>query len=605
MIVPMKKVWVLTSARDEDRSLDHLGHVGVLHLEPSRERESPAAASIRGELMILDRAVEICGGDSRLPVPELTEQQIMEKARRLVELMALIQEDESRLAALEQAQMESPAALSVDPSSLQMLEQRNIHLNFRRALREDIARIPEGLAHAVVASEGRELVLAFFTRDETIPEWLGRMDLPMRRPEETESLAEAARGRRSRHESEVKNLRDFSGSFEAQRAIHENRRIFEEARSVLEHEGPVSVLAGYCPSNRVKEVQEEALRAGWAVLVQEPDRDDPVPTLLKPSRFGRVFSPVMKVISVLPGYREGDPSALLAPFFALFTAVLLDDAGYGLLLVLAGLILRRRLRTHASDATLLILVLGAATMIWGALRGTWFGLEAASQVPLVRALSLDVFADPEQASAVTLRLCLLIGVIHLSAARLLTLVRKWPSWRVLGEAGWVCFLWGMYGLIGTLLLGSPLGWAEGSLVVAGLTTAIVFTGGGDRGSASAADYARNIPLVLLNGLGSLSDIVSYLRLFAVGLASQMLSTAFNDLAAGTVASGPPWGWLGGAVIFIAGHSTNILLAAMAVLVHGVRLNLLEFSKHAGTEWAGISYRPFAFKSRGVWEGART
>ncbi|MGW8323857.1 MAG: hypothetical protein ACWGSD_20135, partial [Thermodesulfobacteriota bacterium] len=136
----MKKVWVLTSARDEDRSLDHLGHVGVLHLEPSRERESPAAASIRGELMILDRAVEICGGDSRLPVPELTEQQIMEKACRLVELMALIQEDESRLAALEQAQMESPAALSVDPSSLQMLEQRNIHLNFRRALREDIAR---------------------------------------------------------------------------------------------------------------------------------------------------------------------------------------------------------------------------------------------------------------------------------------------------------------------------------------------------------------------------------------------------------------------------------------------------------------------------------
>jgi len=605
VIVPMKKVWILSRRREEEGTLELLGRTGVLHLESVAGMPSHESATLREEMALLGSALELCGPEVEQPVPAISEGQILERARRIRALEGLLREDESRLHEMLETQTSGPGVPGLNISELEFLEQRGIHLSFRRVLKEDLAGIPHDVAYAVVQRAGQELILAVFSRKESLPKPMQETTLALRNPAETERLVEAERTRLIRHRMEMKELQTLSGSFRTLKARLEDRLSFETARAAFAHEGPVSIIVGYCPSDRVREVEQMAEKGGWALLVQDPDRDDPVPTLLRPSRTGGLFAPVLKILSVLPGYREGDPSGLLAPFFALFTAMLLDDAGYGLLLLVAALFFREKLRRTDPDAWRLLLTLGGATMAWGALHGSWFGLGVIADHPVARLFVLDIFRETVPgARESAIRLCLIIGVIHLSAARVLNAFRYAPSRATAAETGWIVFLWGMYGLIDFLLLGGTAGWPEAVLMGGGFLIAVLFGGEGRGRDFSATQFARNIPLVILNGLGSLSDIVSYLRLFAVGLASRMLAQAFNDLAAGAFFSDYLLGPVLGALIFAAGHVTNVLLAAMAVLVHGVRLNLLEFSKHAGTEWAGISYRPFAFKSRRTWEGAR-
>ncbi|MDY7032473.1 MAG: ATPase, partial [Thermodesulfobacteriota bacterium] len=168
----------------------------------------------------------------------------------------------------------------------------------------------------------------------------------------------------------------------------------------------------------------------------------------------------------------------------------------------------------------------------------------------------------------------------------------YPSLSFLSELGWMALVWGIYWIARFLVLSEEMNPLGLSLTIAGMSLVVLFGSQGKDGLIRGfVKGLTDLPINALTGIGSLSDLVSYIRLFAVGLATKEVAVAFNNMAADA-------GFEGAVSIMIAvfilifGHTINIMLAAMAVLVHGIRLNLLEFSRHLNIEWSGIPFRPF-------------
>ena len=166
-----------------------------------------------------------------------------------------------------------------------------------------------------------------------------------------------------------------------------------------------------------------------------------------------------------------------------------------------------------------------------------------------------------------------------------------PSLRAFSEVGWVCVLWTAYFLARSLILGEVFPEEAKGLFITGTALIILFT-----------NPTKNIFKTVGSGIGdfllriinSFTDLVSYIRLFAVGAATVAVADAFNQMASGIGGGNLLAGFLT-AFVLLFGHTLNILLGAMAVLVHGVRLNVLEFSSHLNMEWSGTEYSPFRGK----------
>jgi V/A-type H+-transporting ATPase subunit I len=188
-----------------------------------------------------------------------------------------------------------------------------------------------------------------------------------------------------------------------------------------------------------------------------------------------------------------------------------------------------------------------------------------------------------------MRVSFTLGAVHLSLAQLWRFVRYWPDLRCLGSLGWALFIWGMYGVVNMFVLRTSLGWETPwpYLLLSGASLAILF-------ASPSRNPARMLALGLaqfpLSMLAAFSDVISYVRLMAVGLASSVLATSFNDIALSapslvlTIA------------VLVLGHSLNLGLALIAMFAHGVRLNMLEFASNLGMQWTGFPYQPFMRRS---------
>jgi V/A-type H+-transporting ATPase subunit I len=176
--------------------------------------------------------------------------------------------------------------------------------------------------------------------------------------------------------------------------------------------------------------------------------------------------------------------------------------------------------------------------------------------------------------------------VHLSIAHLWNIVRKINSGQAFVDLGWLFCTWALYTVVLELVLDVTLfpfvKTANMPLLGIGVVSIII-------GLLLTKSYIGIITL-FLDVISNFVDIISYIRLYAVGAASLAVAQAFNEMALGVGFEG--FASLGAALILFAGHGLNIILGAMGVMVHGIRLNTLEFSGHAGVEWAGIHFNPF-------------
>jgi V/A-type H+-transporting ATPase subunit I len=229
------------------------------------------------------------------------------------------------------------------------------------------------------------------------------------------------------------------------------------------------------------------------------------------------------------------------------------------------------------------MVVGAVSMVWGCLTNAFFGF------PLLPVTLIPIELT-DQSRLFMMRLSFIIGAIHLSLAQLWQAVRYFPDLRWLNRLGWALFVWGMYGVVNMFVLQGEMTWQTPwpYLLGAGAVLAIVF-------ATPSANLVKMLGMGLaqfpLSMLSAFSDVISYVRLMAVGLASSVLAVSFNDMALES-------GFLPLTIlVLVLGHSLNIGLAMIAMFAHGVRLNMLEFGNNLGMQWIGYPYRPFAQRTQ--------
>jgi V/A-type H+-transporting ATPase subunit I len=279
--------------------------------------------------------------------------------------------------------------------------------------------------------------------------------------------------------------------------------------------------------------------------------------------------------------------------FSMFFGMIVADAGYGLLMAAALLFFWKKLGTTAAGAKAryLFLAIVAVTIVFGALSGSYFGLAPAPDSLLGRLRVLD-FENRGQMMA----LSILIGVTHLTIANLISAWNARGSSRALGSIGWVLVM------IGALMMAAGLletNWSSGVapigkwVVALGFAAVLLFSSDRPLRSTRLRDWGGRIleGLMALTGISKLfGDVLSYLRLFALGLASAQLAVTFNQLAS-DMTQFRGLGFLLAIVILIAGHGINLVLGLMGGVVHGLRLNCIEFFNWSLTE-EGYPFRSF-------------
>ena len=403
----------------------------------------------------------------------------------------------------------------------------------------------------------------------------------------------------------LENAARYIPSFHAQMLKTQNDVEYSSVSNTSEGTDGLVWLSGYIPEPEVEHFRAAAAEHGWAWAMDDPAEDDEqIPTKVKYTKITRLMIPVFDILGTVPGYHEYDISFWFLGFFTLFFAMIIGDAGYGCLFMLcaAGLTLKnKKAGKPAGNAALLLWVLSAATVVWGALTGTWFGLEDAMKIPLLKSLVIPNFANypayfnvstTQQQNSI-MKFCFILGTIQLSLACLMNIRKKLGqkdlSW--LSDLGWLCSICALYFVVLYLVIGAQINLIPAAVVVVIGFLLVVCFGGMSPDKTFAQGLKAGLGdafTVFLNTISAFGNIMSYIRLFAVGMASLAIAQSFNNMAAGF--SGPLI--IVGALIMIIGHGLNVVMGLLSVVVHGVRLNLLEFSGQLGMEWAGIAYDPF-------------
>jgi len=597
MILAMKKASLIVLDSRREESLRQLRRLGLMHVQQmpgssdSLSRMQEQKSTLERSLLLLPQEVQAAPVDDNKPADV---ERCVQRAREAAEAIDRIRELRESLEHLRRDEERLASWGGVDPRDIAELRQKGVTVTLHVVSDGQLRELQQSAVSHFVVGRERKLVHLALVRVGAEPS-----------PES--ELEEAALPERG-----LRQLRQERGELEQAMAAEEQRLgaiaaqrgqllealetlkhdiLFERTRVGMGSADPVAYLVGYVPVKRVEVLSEAARRSGWGLLLEDPGAEETVPTCIENPRWLRIIEPVFKFLGTLPGYREPDISFWFLLFFSLFFAMLIGDAGYGAVILALTLFARLRLPRARGPFTTLMLVMSVATIAWGVLAGTYFGVEALARNPILSRAVIPAIASFGYANTSTIMLiCFVIGAIHLTLAHTIGFLRRLPSISALTDLGWIAVLWGMFFVVRYMVLKLPLHPSAPWLVLGGMAAVTVAGEQKGRFFKGVLMGLAKLPLKLLNVTSAFADIVSYVRLFAVGLASVQISKSFNGMAAG-IGFGIPTGLFAALILFF-GHALNIAMGALSVVVHGIRLNMLEFSGHLGMEWTGVPYEPF-------------
>ena len=368
---------------------------------------------------------------------------------------------------------------------------------------------------------------------------------------------------------------------------------FNEAKNhtELQAEDKVMLLEGWVPETREKELTDFLEKQDVLYIQEEARAEDPakVPILLKNNKFARVFQPLQDLFS-LPHYHEIDLTPFFAPFFMMFFGFCLGDAGYGIFILLAVTLYKH---TKAKPKMKVYLTmaqwLGLATVIMGIIGGTVFGINL-TQVDWTGDVR-NIFLDPQQ----LFYLSLAVGMLQILFGMVIKAANLWRQngfVYALSTFGWILAIVALLVFSG----GDQLGWFEkaevssiyhGVLIASGV---LIFL---------FSDPKINVFARVGKGVwdaynvvtGVFGDLLSYIRLFAIGISTAILGLVINEIAI-TFGQIPYAGPLIFVIILLVGHIGNLLISGLGSFVHPMRLIFVEFYKNAGFDGGGKRYKPF-------------
>ena len=601
MIVPMRKVWLVAPEEGRGETLERLRELGAMHLA-GQGQGSDTLEQLREQRALLERALAALpalkkGETASAPGPASPEEleRSLQAAKCILEISDRLHTLEEELERLVREQDRLSLWGDFEPEVVRGLEERGVLVRLHELTTEQYRHFPEESRHWVVGRTREMVRVATVTIAGEQPADLPEYVLPPNGPGELQKRSEARKAELDGLRKRMVDLEGETGALRRGVANLEERIDFEQARADMVQEGRVAWLSGFVPVDAVDRLKKTATESGWALLIGEPAADEAVPTLIRNPRWVRIINPVFRVLDTIPGYREYDISFWFLLSFSLFFAMLIGDAAYGLLFLAVTAFIHWKMRDKPVEPFILMYVLSGSTVVWGAITGTWFGMESIARLPFFSWFVIPQISTwaPESGRTVML-MCFLIGAIHLSIAHGINIVTYFPSPKAIANLGWLIMVWGMYFLVRYIVMQLPLNPLAPWLAGGGFLLITIFEEQQGSFLKGMGMGLAKVPLKALNSISLFADIISYVRLFAVGLATVEIAKSFNAMA---LAGG--WGFPGGliaAFVLLLGHALNIVMGGMSIIVHGVRLNMLEFSGHLGLEWSGFAYRPFSKRS---------
>ena len=366
-------------------------------------------------------------------------------------------------------------------------------------------------------------------------------------------------------------------------------------------ENLLSVLEGFAPVENDAELCRNFDEMGVLYLKEDAREEDNPPIRLRNNRFVKMFESLTGMYG-MPDYGEYDPTPVVSIFFLLFFAMCLGDAGYGLVLILVGLAIKKGwVRISMFDGIGgLIATLGAATAVIGSALGTFFGMSIINLVPEGSAAHAyyefvgSNIPTPMGELPFQMLLALGIGVFHICLAMIIKAVgytKRFGFKENIATWGWLILIVG--GLIvallgvGKLISGEAIKWA---VIAIGAVSALAIYIFNTPGRNPLINVGAGLWDTYNMATGILGDVLSYIRLFALGLAGGMLGAAFNDLGVMVLGDGGI-NWVFFILILLIGHVLNLLMSCLGAFVHPLRLNFVEYFKNSGYEGKGKTYKP--------------
>ena len=613
MITPMHKVTLFISTRHRDEALQELRKLGVVHVQHVRPPQSDDISELESALNNVEKCRQILDNTER-PVD----------LRKITDLKAddIVAEVHSLVAEKQQlaARIEEKSTLlewfenwgKVSAGDIETLQAKGVFLRLYDIGRNSLNNIPENTFAEILYEEKNRLKIALISESEET-----RLDVKEEFPpqEDFESAAKELASMKVRSEDISLRLGKLTGGIELVEQHQQNlekRLEFTRVKSGMQDVEEIVYLQGYCPEEKTEKLSKAAEKNGWGLLAEEPELTDNPPTLLKMGKITALIKPVFDFLGTVPGYREYDISKYFLMFFTLFVAMIIGDAGYGSIFLTVCIFSHYKSARSGKPLALgikLFYVLSVMTILWGTITGTWFGSVEIAGLPFFKALIIpqlatfpelfpDLTVDPQQK---VMFICFVIAITQLSLANIMNFFKALPELKAISHIGWTVMMAGLFLVVLNLVLGMAMPGFTVWIIVGGLVTIILFMN-----QEKGQNFLKGILAGLggafntfLDSISSFSNIISYIRLFAVGMATVAIGSSFNNIAAPMMHG---FAFPAAILVLVIGHGLNIVMGMLSVIVHGIRLNVLEFSSQLGMEWSGYEYKPFEDKEQNITEG---
>ena len=637
MIVPMKKISLMVMGDKKRETLKKLRKAGILHIEIS-EGSGKRIDELKEHIVLLENAVFTLS-DKKYKNTEQQEISFEEAVNAAKELSSLTENKKTLLnerltltAELERIQSWG----EIDSLQIDKLAETGIDISFYEMPMNEYAALPETVKTVCRERSTSSVKFALIKTNnegekeitDTLRNYL--FELPKisnteikQKLDEINEAVDAADNRISGYAAYNGSMKNaiVSCKKEIEFEIYATGMSDEYLSTGNNKSISVAYFKGYVEEENLPQLKEIAKENAWGLLIEDPTEEDNVPTKLRNNKFVSLIYPLTDFLGTVPGYFEYDISGWFLGFILIFFGIIFGDGVYGLLITAAAAVLilkAKKSKKEIPPAFLLVGLFGLSTILWGTLTCTWGGLPAESLPSILQKISVpvisNVYADKiwypfwtngtaGLTTAQNLQIfCFTLALIQLIVAHIKAAKRNRKSIKILGDIGSIFQLIGIYYVVlsfvvnpqvftfGLVISGIPVGTIALTLVIIGFIMSFVFSNYEGSVVKSIVESLKNIVSVLLGVVNVFSDIVSYIRLWAVGLAGAAISATVNELASPLL--GNFMFMIIAIVLLVFGHGLNMILNVLSVIVHGIRLNTLEFSSHLDMSWSGHKFKPF-------------
>ena len=569
MIVPMKKVSLIIMGDKKREALKRLRKLGIVHIEIS-EGSGERLGELQEQLDSLESAVFTIGKKKNTDQKDIN----LTDALSVAADIAALDEEKKRCQAEKislNAELDRLKGWgAIDPNSIGELASKGYELLFYEMPKAEYEALGNRIKTIRIdANKSSVKFLLLKSNAEDEEEILSslsgyRFMLPQISTERMKKKITELSARIDAIDAQVASFACYVESLQNAIKATIKEKEFETYATGMANENlspdsnqavSVAYFSGYIEAENLDRLKQTAADNAWGLLVEEPCEEDNVPTKLKNNKFISLIYPLTDFLGPVPGYFEYDISGWFLAFILIFFGIIFGDGGYGLLICAAAavpIIKSLTTKKQISPSILLVGLFGLSTVLWGTLTCTWFGLSPEQLPQWLKSLSIpvisNVYADKiwhpfwtDGAAGLTTDqnlqiFCFSLALIQLTIAHIKGAIRDKGSIKMLGDIGSILQLWGIYYLVlslvvnaevfsfGLIIGGIPVGTLSIALIGVGFALSFVFSNYEGSIVKSILSSLTNIVSVLLGVVNVFSDIVSYIRLWAVGLAGAAIST---------------------------------------------------------------------------------